>query len=229
MKKNLVKKLFIFYILIFLSCYSSVSQTAVSSAAASRAAAVTQTNASSAVTIYLIGFAGTGKYTIAKALSRYGYKVVDNHLINNPIFSLLGPDGARKANERDTEKIARIRDVVLEFIAEDHRSNYILTNQLAEKEYHHYVYDRVLETANKRGSIFIPIVLNISPEERARRISQSTRANQYKITDPAEAYKPTRKLKVTHENLYEIDVTHLSAEKAAERIMEYVQHIKNSR
>lgn len=180
------------------------------------------------VMVYLIGFAGTGKYTIAKIMSRYGYKVVDNHLINNPIFSLLGPDGARIANERDTEKIARIRDVVLEFIAEDNRSNYILTNQLAEKEYHHYVYDKVLETANRRGSIFVPIILTISPEERARRISQPSRAGQYKITDAREAYKPCRKFNVSHENLYELNVTNLSAEKAAEKIMQYVQSIKKS-
>lgn len=43
------------------------------------------------VTLYLIGFAGTGEYTIAKEIANHGYKVVDNHLINNPIFSLLGP------------------------------------------------------------------------------------------------------------------------------------------
>lgn len=40
------------------------------------------------ITLYLIGFAGTGKYTIAKELVKFGYKVIDNHLINNPIFSL---------------------------------------------------------------------------------------------------------------------------------------------
>lgn len=38
------------------------------------------------ITLYLIGFAGTGKYTIAKELAKVGYKLVDNHLINNSIF-----------------------------------------------------------------------------------------------------------------------------------------------
>ena len=44
--------------------------------------------------LYLLGFAGTGKLTIARAFARsVGAKVVDNHWINNPIFGLIDPDG----------------------------------------------------------------------------------------------------------------------------------------
>ncbi|HJD60261.1 MAG TPA: hypothetical protein LFW20_06440 [Rickettsia endosymbiont of Omalisus fontisbellaquei] len=39
--------------------------------------------------IYLIGKPGTGKYTIAKELSKSGYVICDNQLINKPIFALL--------------------------------------------------------------------------------------------------------------------------------------------
>ena len=35
--------------------------------------------------VALIGYAGTGKYTIGRELSeRTGAKLIDNHLINNP-------------------------------------------------------------------------------------------------------------------------------------------------
>ena len=38
--------------------------------------------------IVLIGFAGTGKFTIGRELcERTGAKLIDNHLINNPVFS----------------------------------------------------------------------------------------------------------------------------------------------
>ncbi|MFN8911956.1 MAG: hypothetical protein ACK5V4_04210, partial [Alphaproteobacteria bacterium] len=44
--------------------------------------------------IYLLGFAGVGKLTIAKELAKItGAKVVDNHLINNPVFHILDNDG----------------------------------------------------------------------------------------------------------------------------------------
>ncbi len=43
-----------------------------------------------AVLVYLIGRPGTGKLTIAQTfISNRNYLIVDNHLINNPIFSLI--------------------------------------------------------------------------------------------------------------------------------------------
>lgn len=44
--------------------------------------------------IYLIGIPAVGKYTIAKEIGRMtGAKVVDNQLINLPVFSVVGYDG----------------------------------------------------------------------------------------------------------------------------------------
>ena len=44
--------------------------------------------------VLLIGFAGTGKYTIGRELcERTGAKLIDNHLINNPIFKVTNADG----------------------------------------------------------------------------------------------------------------------------------------
>jgi shikimate kinase len=38
--------------------------------------------------LVLIGFAGTGKYTIGRVLSeRTGARLIDNHLINQPILT----------------------------------------------------------------------------------------------------------------------------------------------
>ena len=44
--------------------------------------------------IYLIGIPAVGKYTVAKEIGRMtGAKVVDNQLINTPVFSVVGYDG----------------------------------------------------------------------------------------------------------------------------------------
>lgn len=46
--------------------------------------------------IYLLGFPGTGKYTIAKEICKQAdFKLVDNHLINNPLFTLIENDDKR--------------------------------------------------------------------------------------------------------------------------------------
>lgn len=46
--------------------------------------------------IVLIGFAGTGKYTIGRELCELtGAKLIDNHLINNPIFKTVDADGIK--------------------------------------------------------------------------------------------------------------------------------------
>lgn len=91
-------------------------------------------------TIYLIGHAGVGKYTIAKELSDFNFKVVDNHLINNSIFSLLDLDGVTPIKENAWETISEIRKSVLGFVCQDTVSNYVFTNELQEEKCDHVIY-----------------------------------------------------------------------------------------
>jgi len=182
------------------------------------------------VMIYLVGLAGTGKYTIAKSIAtQYGYKVVDNHLLSNPIYSLLPKGGTKNPPEGTSDKIQRIREVVFEFMREDSASNYVLTNQLLENEYHHEIYQQVLALASKRKSLFIPVKLMVTQEERANRIVQSDRAARFKITNVQETYKPPRAIQLQHKYLLTLDVTHLSPEEAAKQIIEHVNANKNAK
>lgn len=181
------------------------------------------------VVVYLMGLAGTGKYTIAKKISSQGYKLVDNHLINNPIFSLLGKDGARNASDAATDKIDQIRTIVLNFVKEDKHHSYVLTNQLLENPFHRRIYNEVMNTATQKGAIFVPVKLLISSDERARRIVQPDRGQRFKITSADEAYKERQRLQVSHRNLLVLDVTNLSAEEAANRILQHVHAISERR
>src|SRR5688500_10955918 len=87
--------------------------------------------------IYLIGFAGSGKLTIAKAIQeRYDCILVDNHLVNNVIFSLIDPDGKSNLPKTVWLNVGRVRDAVLDTIrdlAKPGRS-FIFTNELLEGE-----------------------------------------------------------------------------------------------
>jgi hypothetical protein len=167
--------------------------------------------------IYLIRRSGTGKYTIAKELAKFGYKIADNHLINNPIIELLGYDGFAKIPGFAWDAMSKIRTAVLDFISEEQNNNYIMTNELLEDPTHHNFYNRVKNAANIRGSLFIPVILYISKEENAKRIANPDRALRYKLLKLNENHdKPL--INITDANLLKFDVTSLSAKDAANKI-----------
>lgn len=178
------------------------------------------------ITLYLIGFAGTGKYTIAKELGKFDYKIVDNHLINNPIFSLLDLDGVTPIPENAWEAIRKIREVVLNFISQQPPSDYVFTNVLLEDEEDRAFYDSMQNEAEARGSIFVPIKLCISSVEHERRISHPERQAKFKAMSISKRDIQKGLLNMNHPHLQELDVTHLTAAQAASTILEFVEGIK---
>jgi hypothetical protein len=171
--------------------------------------------------IYLIGFSGTGKYTIAKEIAKAGYRIADNQLINNPIFELLGYDGFATIPETAWEAIGKIRTAVLDFIKGDLENNYILTNELLEDEGDHRCYNQVKQIALMRNSLFIPVKLHISREENSRRIANPERALRYKSLSIDDNHnKPL--ISVQDVNMLELGVSNLSAAEVAKRILEFV-------
>lgn len=84
---------------------------------------------------YLIGYAGTGKYTIAKELALLTSAViVDNQLINSPVFSVVVAPGKTPLPAAVWPKIESIRRIVLDTIAElaQPEASFIFTNELFE-------------------------------------------------------------------------------------------------
>jgi hypothetical protein len=63
--------------------------------------------------IYLIGLPGVGKFTIGKEINkRTGARLIDNQLINNPIFSLIAADGFSPLPEIIWDRIGAIRRII---------------------------------------------------------------------------------------------------------------------
>lgn len=174
------------------------------------------------VTIYLIGFSGTGKYTLAKELEKSHYKIVDNHLINNPIFSLLTIGKLTTIPEEAWEAISKIREAVLDYIALDREHNYVLTNELLEDESDHQIFNQVKMIAERRKSLFVPIKLEISDNEHEKRMTNPQRLERFKETRyPVERFKAGL-ISVDHPHLTTLDVTVLTPQQAAEKILETV-------
>ena len=65
--------------------------------------------------VLLMGFAGTGKLTIAKELAKYpNFRLVDNHTCINPIFNLITQEGVTPLSESAWRKAGKICDVIFE-------------------------------------------------------------------------------------------------------------------
>jgi hypothetical protein len=183
--------------------------------------------------IYLMGFAGVGKHTIAKELSLHiNARIVDNHLINNPIFHLIPLDGKTPIPKIVWQKIAQIRDIVFTRVEEISPPdfNFIFTNELLESNLQDTnIYHRIAAIAQKRKSFFVPIRLVCNLEELCQRVSSPERATQFKMT----SIKATRE-KFERESLFmpehpltqTIDVTHLSAKEVAEKIISLLGKLK---
>ncbi|MBX9696797.1 MAG: hypothetical protein K2X53_01800 [Alphaproteobacteria bacterium] len=177
--------------------------------------------------IYLIGQPGTGKYTISQALAKKGYTICDNQLINNPIFALINYDGFTMVPERAWKAIAQVRNAVFDFLSSWQEGNFVLTNCLFENEGDRRCFLQVEAMAMKRGSLFMPVKLYISKEEHLRRIVEPSRRERWKSIDPNDVYADEPILAIQHPNLFELEVSELSPDQAAEFIIEQAMSLKN--
>ena len=173
--------------------------------------------------LYLIGNPGNGKYTIAKELAKKGFIICDNQLINNPIFTLLNYDGFSEIPESGWNAIGNIRQAVLDFISITESQNYVLTNCLYENEGDRQCYEQVKSVASQRGSLFYPVKLLLSEDENVKRITEPSRRARWKSIDPQDIYQNGPLLTIEDPNLLELDISQLSAVRAAKIILEHIK------
>lgn len=181
--------------------------------------------------IYLIGIQAVGKYTIAREIGRLtGAKVVDNMLINTPIFSVVGYDGtdAFPFPKGAAVYIEKIQRAVLAVIR-DHcpvSSSFVFTNVLDAKEPGDLAWFRRVErVAKARKAGFFPIWLTCGKEEIRRRKNTPDRKARLKdvdLTNISMYSDEFEMLKVPHPNALSLDTTHLKPAQAAGRILEHI-------
>jgi hypothetical protein len=176
--------------------------------------------------VYLIGFPGSGKLTIARALAAVrSCTVVDNHLVNHVILGLLDPDGRSTFPAGVWANVARVRSVVLDTVrdfAKPERS-FVFMNHLLEGAAESLeTYTEVAATARARGAKFLPVRLTITPRELARRVVSPERRASLKAIDPeaAQSLASAAQVFVPPDPHLDLDVTWLSPERAAARILE---------
>jgi hypothetical protein len=182
--------------------------------------------------IVLIGFAGTGKYTIARELVRLtDAKLIDNHLINNALFTAVNADGVTPLPTAIWDKVRRVRQVVYETIRElaPPDLSFVFTIQLIEEDPDdHAAFSDLVALAAVRRSLLVPIRLVCDIEELCRRIVNPGRAAMMKqIAGESARQRSASKSVLTpqHPHLRTIDVTTRSASESATEILDYVTSI----
>jgi len=182
--------------------------------------------------IYLLGHEGVGKYTIAKEITKLtGAKLVDNHAINNPIFSVIHSDGKNDLPEAVWYRVRQVRAAVFETIAtlSPPEYSFVFTNALKEgRAKDKVVFNQIVEIARVRSSQLAIIRLSCSTEEITKRIVNNDRRERHKSTDSQAAKLRNESQKVfepEQANVLNLDVTELSARAAAETIINYVKSL----
>lgn len=183
--------------------------------------------------IVLIGFAGTGKYTIGRALAeRTGARLIDNHLINNPIFKVVNADGVTPLPSAVWDKVSKIRRLVYEAIREISPTglSFIFTLEMRESEpASHRGFLDLQELAASRGSLLVPVRLVCDVEELCRRVADPARREQLKEISPELARKKMSEhtvLNPQHENTRTLDVTAKSPAESVDAILLEIELIK---
>ena len=182
--------------------------------------------------IYLIGIPAVGKYTVAKEIGRLtGAKVVDNQLINTPVFSVVGYDGTAafpfpRGAWAHIETIRRaVFATIREFCPPD--DSFVLTNVLdASVPGDKVLFRRIERLAQQRQAGFFPVWLTCDAERlRQRRDTPERRARlkEIDVTTIAWYLQEFEVLRVPHPNALTLDTSHCGPGQTAQRILEHVQ------
>jgi hypothetical protein len=186
--------------------------------------------------IYLVGFAGCGKLTIARELaSHVGAKIVDNHWINNPIFGLIDNDRLTPFPAGVWEQVDKVRETVLETIAtlSAPDASFILTHAGYEGDPgDRKIYDAIVSTARRRDAVFVPVRLLCDEAELVRRVASPERAVRLKSMNVESAAREARMravLEIDHPNAMTLDISTIDPPESARLILAHVGRFRSAR
>jgi hypothetical protein len=187
--------------------------------------------------IYLIGIPAVGKYTVAKEIGRLtGAKVVDNQLINLPVFSVMGYDGTATFPfpQGAWAHIETIRRAVFAAIREccPLDDSFVLTNVLdAHAPRDKALFRRIERLAQQRNAGFFPVWLTCDAERLRQHKNTPERRARRKDSDVSTIawwLQVFEVLRVPHPNALTLDTSCCGPDQTAQRIVEHVQGTEHS-
>ena len=174
--------------------------------------------------VLLLGYPGVGKRTVGLHLAELLDGVlVDNQLINTPLLTLFKWDGKFPIPTEIWERVEPIREAVLGTIEDlaPASTSYVFTDVLKRDDDAARQYDRIRMLAQRRGSLFLSVMLECDAEEQVRRIDNPDRVALLKGSDP-DGYRlhrrHTKLFEPPPEEVVHIDTTEVGPRPNAETI-----------
>jgi hypothetical protein len=183
-----------------------------------------------ATVFLLIGFSGTGKLTVAKALTArllergQPVRLIDNHYINNPILGLLDQDGVRPLPVGTWDRVAEVREAVVRTIEtlSPPDWSFIFTNDLIDGPKERAWVHRLVAVADTRRSRLVAVRLLCDVDELSRRVVSPERRALMKWGDAEEIRRRAATEQVLDPDLpstLTLDITSMPPLEAADRIL----------
>lgn len=181
--------------------------------------------------VYLLGLPGVGKLTIARELTKHlPAKLLDNHKINNLVFEFALHERGKPIPEEVWVEIRKIRKILIDVIVNlaPHSDNYVLTNVLLQDDEHDLsIFNSYLDAAKNRNARLMPVTLTCDKGEHFKRFGSPERPASFKMSNPEGLQKMIdsgdKPLRPNHPLAFQLDVTHLTAAQACEKIIAHIE------
>jgi hypothetical protein len=182
-------------------------------------------------TIYLLlGFPGTGKYTVAVEVARqlegdgHPVRLIDNHTVADVLFPLAPQaDGRSPLPSELIDRVRDINEVVLRTIEQLSPTewSFVFTHHLVESTTNREYVARLEALAAQRHARFVPVILSCDHGELLRRVVQPERRGR-KLVDPSRAQEIIDEgmLRPVSRDALALDITSLSPVEAARAIID---------
>jgi len=180
----------------------------------------------SAPLVYLFGYPGVGKNTIARELEKQSSLIaIQNHLLSNAFRHVASRQPADSYKKLEPDLRHHTMKAWLNFLDFVGKAlpyqGMVFTSVLYQNDPDRVeFFDFIRNWAVEQGREFYPVRLFCDADELARRIQSPGRNSEFKLTDTAVLSDIMSRYHVLEpRNSLTLDVTHLSAAEAAQKIL----------
>lgn len=144
--------------------------------------------------VLILGYPGTGKFTVAKELvsalstEEVPVRLIDNHATANILFDLIAEaDGQSVLPSGVLDNVREINLIIARTIDElsPREWSFVLTHHLRDNERNHSYVGQLQAIAERRGSIFLPVIFVCEPQVLVQRVTQVERRSRNKLAEPS--------------------------------------------
>ncbi|WP_424950019.1 AAA family ATPase [Deinococcus sp.] len=178
--------------------------------------------------VYLLGWPGVGKLTVANELARRtGWRVLDSHRIYFPVFYAVGADGQTPLPPGTRELAGQVRAAVLEAVQRlaPPELGFVFTNALADLPQDREMFAELEAVASARRAPFLPVLLTADEAVLRRRVTSEGRAERLKPRTDAvldRYFAAYTQLVPDHPNLLRLDTTNLLPAQTADAVLAWL-------